>query len=569
MPTMKKALFTIIISAVVGTGLFFSLNGQKQTNHNDNNSSLFTVATWNVENLFDMVADGSEYVEYIPNYKGWDGESYQIKLRHTAKVIADINADIIALEEVENKNTLNALVAKTAELGVKYTYTEITSNKHSAVQTAILSKFPIVSKQELSLDTQVRERPILKTVIDISGQKIILYANHWKAKTGPESKRVEYAKSLMQDVTRLPQHTDYIILGDFNSNYNEFETFENNNKLNDTGGVAAINDIVKTTVTKNSKKSVASKVDVIADDTNRTHYNLWLELSKNERISEYFGREKNTPDNIIIPKAMFDKKGIAYIDHSFKPFAPNYLLDSKNRPFRWKPKEKGSFTKADGYSDHLPLLAKFSLLPFEAKDDRQTAAAPQAITQGQNSPNTQKNTGLAQKTIADIYDKNISGKCDFLIKNCVAIYKSKSGFVFKQKGGRAIFVFSPQQEIKVGYSYDIRVTQIDEFHGQKEIKQLFDAKENSAVDVSELLIDGNRYDLQNLAYQNEVVTGLIGYVSKGKLVFGQGNEVNIYFADKGLKPKNLTKIKINTAHLGFFKEPQLIINSKSDFTVID
>jgi endonuclease/exonuclease/phosphatase family metal-dependent hydrolase len=567
---MKKALATLIITAIVGAGLFFSLNGQKQSNHNENNSSVFTVATWNVENLFDMVADGGEYVEYIPNYKGWDNESYQIKLRHTAKVIADINADIIALEEVENKNAMNALVAKTAELGVKYPFVEITSNKHSTIQTVILSKYPILSKQEFGLDSQIRERPILKTVVDVSGQKLILYANHWKAKTGPESRRIEYAKSLMQDVSRLPMGTDYIILGDFNSNYNEFETFENNNKLNDTMNTTGINDIVNTITQKNSKKAIATKVDVIADETNRTHYNLWLELAKNERISEYFGKEKNTPDNIIIPKAMFDNKGIAYLDHSFKIFAPSYLTDGQGRPFRWKPKDKNGFKSADGYSDHLPLLAKFSLLPFEVKDDRPAAiqAAP-VVAQTQNIQTTAKKDGLSQKTIAYIYDKNISGKCDFLIKNCVAIYQAKSGWILKEDGGRAIFVYAPKQEMKLGWSYDIRVTQVDEFNGQKEIKQLFDARENKQASVKALLLDGNKHDLQSSAYQNEIVTGLVGYVSKGKFVYGDGKEINIYFADKGLRPKNLTKIKINAAHLGFFKEPQLIINSKSDFGVID
>jgi len=42
----------------------------------------FKVASYNVENLFDTVEDGSEYKEYIPNNRhNWNKKTYKIKLK--------------------------------------------------------------------------------------------------------------------------------------------------------------------------------------------------------------------------------------------------------------------------------------------------------------------------------------------------------------------------------------------------------------------------------------------------------------------------------------------------------
>ena len=66
---------------------------------------------------------------------------------------------------------------------------------------------------------------------------------------------------------------------------------------------------------------------------------------------------------------MFDKKGLSYDDESFKVFAPPYLLKN-GRAFRWEGKGKSkTLSVPQGYSDHLPLLAKFRVGAFESKDD--------------------------------------------------------------------------------------------------------------------------------------------------------------------------------------------------------
>jgi len=69
----------------------------------------FKVASYNVENLFDAAYQGTEYEEYIPGRHNWTKRMAQIKLDRTAEVICDLDADIIALQEVENESVFNAL----------------------------------------------------------------------------------------------------------------------------------------------------------------------------------------------------------------------------------------------------------------------------------------------------------------------------------------------------------------------------------------------------------------------------------------------------------------------------
>ncbi len=549
---MKKYIFAGITGILLAAGLVFSFNSQGKASV-EANASEFAVATYNVENLFDMNADGTEYAEYIPNFKGWTREAYETKLTNIAKVIKDMNAAVVALEEVENENALNDLLAKLKKSGSPYPYHAITKAEKSAVQSVLISRFKILSYEELKVGNHRGERPILKARLEVGANELIIYVNHWKAKTGPESKRVEFAKTLVADIKKLPDGTDFLVLGDFNSNYNESETFANDTKLNDTNGLAAINHILKTTKSSpNTKAELVTKADLVVQSGNELLYNLWLEIPKFERVSEYFGRNKNTPDNIIVPKAMFDKKGISYVDGSFKVFAPPYLFKN-SRPYRWE-NDKGSVPQ--GFSDHLPLIAKFSSKPFEAKEEPKQAPA--------------ENKGaLREVSISSIYADNLNGSVDLLVKNATVIYKNQNNLILKQKNGRAIYAYNAPTDMELGGIYDVRVGKIEDFKGLKEIKNIVDKKRVGADNIKEYYTKANGLDLSNPVLQNEVVTGVEGTVSRGKFVYEGGKPIKIYFKDKSAKPQSLTKIRLKSAHIGVFDEQQIIIYSKEDFEQIE
>jgi len=313
------------------------------------------VATYNVQNLFDLVKDGTEYEDYIPNNRlGWDKKTAEIKYKNIAKVIKDLSADIIALQEVESRRALKRLRDRLCKEGLCYKFMAIADTKSSAVKCALLSRFPIISKKEIFVRNA--SRSILAVKLLIEGKILIVYVNHWKSKRGPESMRLPYARALRRAIDQLPKKLDFILLGDFNSNYNEYMTFLHHQDLNDTHGLTGINHILLTL--KNGR--LVTERDLMMEPSCRYLYNLWLELPPSRRWSYNLFGWKGTPDHIIIPASLYDDAGISYMDNSFRKFAPHYLF-RHHGVFQWQRAEYGRGKHLGrGYSDHLPLYAWFS-----------------------------------------------------------------------------------------------------------------------------------------------------------------------------------------------------------------
>jgi len=154
----------------------------------------FSVATYNVENLFDLNYDKTEYNEFIPHKTNWNEKILSLKLENIAHVINDLNADIVALQEVESKKALELLLQKLPQ----YPYYDFVKNPSSAVGVAIMSKYKITHKKTINISSkETIERPIQKVTIAIEKNKeIIVFNNHWRSKRSPESKRINYAMSL-------------------------------------------------------------------------------------------------------------------------------------------------------------------------------------------------------------------------------------------------------------------------------------------------------------------------------------------------------------------------------------
>ena len=192
--------------------------------------------------------------------------------------------------------------------------------------------------------------------VDIEGHPFRIFVNHWKSKRGPESKRIPYGKALSKVIKKLKPSTDYLIIGDLNSNYNELNSFKKSQKFNDTQGVTAINHFLKTI---HGKK--LNTYDYFKKRPDLVHYNLWMELNYKDRWSYLFRGRNNSLDHIIIPKALIDNRGIDYIRKSFKRFMPSYLV-KKRKIFRWKFSKRGGYKHhiGKGYSDHIPIIAQFS-----------------------------------------------------------------------------------------------------------------------------------------------------------------------------------------------------------------
>ena len=307
------------------------------------------IASYNVQNLFDLVDNETEYKEYIPNTSyNWDKKAYKKKLTNIRTIIKKINADILALQEIENKNVLLDLIK-----GLNYKYYAISSNKKSIVKVALISKYKIKKKKEIVVIKNSRYRNILKLIVNIKNKDLVIYVNHWPSKIAPESYRIKYAIRLEEEIKNTKG--EYIILGDLNSNFKEFIDFKKDYRLNNTNSKTGINHILKTIY---KDKIISFNKFKTLDDIYK--YNLWNEAKK-INFSYKYKAKKNTLDHIIIPKTLIDVKGIDYIRNSFKVFTDKNIL-KKNRINKWEISKKYPRKhKLRGYSDHLPIYAKFKV----------------------------------------------------------------------------------------------------------------------------------------------------------------------------------------------------------------
>ena len=500
----------------------------------------FKIASYNVENLFDLHFSGNEYVEYIPDGKyGWNRYIYQKKIDNISKVIYDLKADIISLEEVESLNALLDLRKSLKRRGLFYRYYAIADKKDSTVKVAVLSRFKITKEKELKVAYANRYRDILEVHIDINGYPLILFANHWKSKSGPESERVRYAKALKKRIAIIPKSLPYIILGDFNSNYNEYITFLKDSRLNDTYGKTGINHILKTII--NDKMVTVN--DVKKDCT--LLYNLWLELPEALRYSYIYHGEKDTIDNILLPCSMFDKNGIEYIKNSFNVFKPSYLF-KKGSIYRWQ--RRGGYGKftGDGYSDHLPIYAFFTTDEKHPEFSKEKEIKYQKIS------------------ISSLYDKK-KLYSTLLIKDAAIIYKDKSGVIAKKDNDRAIYIYRHNKIFKKGYYYDIYVNKIKTYQQNKEIVSIKDATKLGKIkNINKYYLHYRKgMDLSRKIYQNEVIYKLNGIYKKRYLYYAKGKKIRLYSKIKRFYLHDGAKLSVKKARIMWYKnEPEIVIYYK-------
>ena len=368
----------------------------------------FTVVTYNVENLFD--ADG---VAMFDDYKvdsGYSPRKLLSKLQSITSVLKSVDdgdtPELILFQELEADFTpesrledydaflemyrdttvadmLDAewseayagfpaaawLLKALADEGLSG-YHVVTAECRGmdsgiAHTNAIFSTFPIISYEAHPL---VQARDILEAEIDVEGQALLVYVNHWKSgasKPNREPIRVENAKvlrSLIDARLEANPQADIIIAGDLNSHYNHSVLFP---ELQ-TG----VNDILGSAGCESFKES-----DL---------YNLWFELSPEARYSEVWRGHIGTLMQMLITPGLYDDSGISYIDGSFdKLVLPGINADVIGRPVRWH----STGETGGGASDHFPIYARFSVAPFKATsalctgEDVPTYARPLNVAQ--------------------------------------------------------------------------------------------------------------------------------------------------------------------------------------------
>jgi len=211
----------------------------------NNTSEIYTIAFYNVENLFDTTNDPLIHDnDFLPNsLKRWTPKRYQKKILKLGTVISKIGEEnttnapiIVGLAEVENQKVLSDLVNSKNLVDENYSFVHFDSLDERGIDVALLYK-PDVFKVDYSetfsvylqndMGYQDYTRDILLVKGQLNNENISIIVNHWSSRREgtkeTEFKRIAAAKvvnSVIETLKKEDPNTKIIVMGDFNDNPN-------------------------------------------------------------------------------------------------------------------------------------------------------------------------------------------------------------------------------------------------------------------------------------------------------------------------------------------------------------
>jgi len=345
----------------------------KEKRHTTSNFGIdtLTILTYNVENLFDLRDNGSEYDSFKPFTHGWNDFTCGVKRHNIASTIACIKPHIAVCSEIENAHAAALLQKELSYHTCSYPYVAIGDRpKRSATTVVIYSVFPIIREQAVAT---VRlgayySRNLLETDILIDKDTITLFAVHWPSKRHAEETRIACAQILKKRITQLPQNRTYLIAGDFNSDFNEFHTVKKKStKMGDLR--TAVNHVMHTIHPSQQGRAVFVKPERM-NASPLLHFNPWTQY-RGETGSYLYKNTWHTFDQFLLSKQLFDDEGWSFLDHSLRVHTCENRLLRNGRPYRWQYHWKEGKKKhlGKGFSDHLPVSIKLVRSPYTSFGD--------------------------------------------------------------------------------------------------------------------------------------------------------------------------------------------------------
>ncbi len=189
----------------------------------DKSAGTFRVASYNVENLFDAVDD--------PDRKDEDTPPKDVEaMRKLAQTLKKADADVVALQEVENLQILNQILDQ--NLPGLYPYRALVEGNDSrGIDVAVVSKHPIQNVQSHKDNrfplpggkgTTNFKRDLLRADVQVGSYPVSVYTTHFKAQAGgPKADAVRLAEALetrriVQEEMKAWPGRRYVVTGDFN-----------------------------------------------------------------------------------------------------------------------------------------------------------------------------------------------------------------------------------------------------------------------------------------------------------------------------------------------------------------
>jgi endonuclease/exonuclease/phosphatase family metal-dependent hydrolase len=305
---------------------------------------------WNVENLFDTRNDpNTDDDEFTPDGRlHWTEKKLELKRLRIATVFKAIRADrafgkfpdIVAFAESENRQVFDGTLAAIDHAGYKSDYHESPDPRGIDIGLAwnpAKVRFTGSKPYTVSLAGK-RTRFIIAAGFIVSGNPFSVVLNHWPSRAfdraWSEPKRIEAAKVARHIVDSLrtsnPQ-AKIIVMGDFND--------EPENR--------SIKTVLGSSFDRNQ----------VRGESGRFLFNCWNDVQSGGSYA--YKRHWERIDQMLVSASLFDRKGL-YVDKgAFRSFSFPHMLDGSGKRL-YPTYEKGRYK--GGYSDHLPLLLKISIL---------------------------------------------------------------------------------------------------------------------------------------------------------------------------------------------------------------
>ena len=336
---MKKSviLWAILLSI---TSTVFSQEKEKRY-------ALYSVAFYNVENLFDTMHDeGKNDHEYLPNGQNkWDNTKYQAKLQNTAKIISKLSTDklpigpaIIGLSEIENRNVLEDLLKQPtlAERGYEIIHHEGVDRR--GIDCAFLYNPKLFELTASKLapyiyannDTTYKTRGFLIASGLMAGEKTHFIVNHWPSRGAASPARELAGKQvrlLKDSLLKEDAQAKIFIMGDFNDD----------------------------PMDKSMAISLGAKRK--AKDT-KVHdlYNPWWNTLRSGAGTHMYNGQWNLFDQIVFTGNLLgtDRSTLKYFRNEI--FKRDYMFQKEGKYKGYPKRTHSSGVWTNGYSDHLPSI---------------------------------------------------------------------------------------------------------------------------------------------------------------------------------------------------------------------
>ena len=191
-------------------------------------SDLLSIGFWNIENLFDIENDPSKRDDEfaIGGKKNVTIDIYELKIKRSAEVLADLNVDILGLCEVENVSVLSDLNSNYK--GRDYKIIHFDSPDERGIDNALLydeDRFFIIASSaiENNLGSDDKTRDIIYVKGMYLDVPLHIFVNHWPSNYGGKEKAIPKRKvtaelliSKIKVIQKNDKLADIILLGDFN-----------------------------------------------------------------------------------------------------------------------------------------------------------------------------------------------------------------------------------------------------------------------------------------------------------------------------------------------------------------